>query len=1421
MKRFCVAIAGLALLVCGQSGLKAGTRQIPVIQVTSVWNMDHMEKIRELVHTGPYAESYEALIHTADSLLGERPLSVMEKKSVPASGDMHDYMSIARYYWPDPSRPDGLPYVNRDGYVNPELFEYDRYPLGQMVDRVVLLTLAWYYSGNEDYAGKAAEQVRTWFLDSKTRMNPNLNYSQVVKGKNGNRGNSSGLIDTYSFIEMLEAVYLLEESRSFTDRDSRQLKEWFSSLTEWMQESPQGRKEAASANNHSISYDAQIIAFAMYSGNLSLARDVAEAFAARRLFVQVEPDGSQPQELRRALAFHYSRENITHFANISLLARRLGLDIDREESPDGRSFYRAVDFLLPYAGKDVSSWPYQQISGWDREMQYFCRDLYRIATSLDPEKRDEYIKCFRSVHKYVPGDRFNLLYWDREVLPVSSGAPKVVLKLDDLYVRGGKCSCTPVLDLLLQRGIPASFGIMAGKCDNSALKGLRPYMDAVSADGDRLFEFWHHGYDHVRPEFGGAPYSHQKSHFEAADSLVNSRLGIQMVTFGAPFNQVDSLTASVIAENGKYKYVFFADEDLFSGTGITVLNNRVNIENGTGKVGFDYFSDNYSSSGAEGRPFIVLQGHPNQWDEARIREFARILDFLEEKGCEFILPSEVSAGNDIYMDGWIDFNKNGRKDVYEDPSRPVDDRVADLLDQMTVEEKTCQLVTLYGFGRVLRDSLPVPGWKNEIWKDGIANIDEQLNGVGPGYRRAYGLIWPFSSHARAINEIQRWFVEETRLGIPVDFSNEGIHGLNHTKATPLPAPVAVGSTWNRDLVRKAGEIAGLEAKALGYTNVYAPILDLARDPRWGRTLECYGEDPYLVSELGAQMVEGIQSQGVASTLKHYAVYSVPKGGRDGECRTDPHVTPRELHEIHLYPFRKVISEAHPMGVMSSYNDWNGEPVSASRYFLTDLLRGEYGFDGYVVSDSDAVEFVHSKHQVADTYEEAVRMVLEAGLNVRTNFSEPSEFVIPLRNLISSGRIPMSVIDRRVSEVLKVKFELGLFDNPYVDDPDRADMVAGAEKHLDFIDDMQLQSLVLLKNDGNLLPLDRKRTSRVLVTGPLADETNFMSSRYGPNGLAGESILDGIRAYLGGDAVVDYCKGCDIVDADWPDSELVPTAMTAEEKRMIRDAASRAKKADVVIAVLGEDEYRVGESRSRTSLELPGRQQQLLEALHASGTPVVLVLVNGQPLTVNWADRNVPAILETWFPGYRGGAAIAKTLWGEYNPGGKLTVTFPKTTGQIELNFPFKKGSHGGQHRSGPNGSGSTRVLGPLYPFGHGLSYTEFAYSDLEVKTGPGKASPVMVSLMLTNTGKMAGDEVVQLYVRDRYSSVVTYDSVLRGFERVSLAPGESRRVSFVLEPEDLQILDSHMEWTVEPGEFEIMVGASSTDIRLSSTILVE
>ncbi len=779
-----------------------------------------------------------------------------------------------------------------------------------------------------------------------------------------------------------------------------------------------------------------------------------------------------------------------------------------------------------------------------------------------------------------------------------------------------------------------------------------------------------------------------------------------------------------------------------------------------------------------------------------------------------VLPVQARG---IYHKGWIDFNKNGRKDIYEDPSRSRADRVEDLLSQMTVEEKTCQLATLYGYCRVLPDSLPNPEtWPGRVWKDGIANIDEMHNGVGNGYFSNYDMIWPYSNHVKTLHAIQKWFVEETRLGIPAEFSNEGIHGLNHTKATPLPAPIAIGSTWDRELVHKAGQIAGHEAKLIGYHSVYAPILDVARDPRWGRIVECYGEDPYLISELGVQMSSGIQESGVASGLKHFAAYSMPKGGRDGQCRTDPHINPRELHEMYLYPFAKVIRQAHPWEIMSSYNDWNGEPVSASHYFLTELLRETYGFDGYVVSDSQAVEYVYTKHEVAPTYEDAIRQVLEAGLNVHTNFHQPEEYIEPLREGIKSGLISMDVVDQRVREVLDVKFRLGLFDNPYTGDGKLADAQAGAQYNEDFTLQMAREAVVLLKNEDSLLPLDRSKVRKVLVAGPLADDTHYMTSRYGPNGIEGISMYRGIKDYLGESAEVVCSKGCNVVDKRWPESEILPEPMDAEETAAIEEAVSAAQGADVIVAVLGEDDYIVGESHSRTSLDLPGRQQQLLEALYRTGKPVVLVLVNGRPLTVNWADKHIPAIVEMWFPAYQGGQALAETLFGDNNPSGKLTVTFPKTIGEIEYNFPFKKGSHNGQPRNGdPNGSGYTRIGGSLYPFGYGLSYTTFEYSSLQVSKTP--AGDVEVSFDISNTGSREGTEVAQLYIRDEYSSVVTYDSVLRGFERVSLRPGETKRVHFTVTPEDLQILDKQMQWTVEPGDFLVKVGSSSEDIRLTGS----
>lgn len=778
----------------------------------------------------------------------------------------------------------------------------------------------------------------------------------------------------------------------------------------------------------------------------------------------------------------------------------------------------------------------------------------------------------------------------------------------------------------------------------------------------------------------------------------------------------------------------------------------------------------------------------------------------------------------IYKKGWIDFNKNGKKDIYEDPTAPLDDRIEDLLKQMTVEEKTCQMVTLYGYKRVLPDDLPTPEWKNKLWKDGVGAIDEHLNGF-----QQWGLppsdnpnVWPASRHAWALNEVQRFFIEETRLGIPVDFTNEGIRGVESFKATNFPTQLGLGHTWNRELIRKVGFITGHEARLLGYTNVYAPILDVGRDQRWGRYEEVYGESPYLVAELGISMVKGVQyNHQVAATGKHFIAYSNNKGAREGLSRVDPQMSPREVENIHVYPWKRVIKEAGLLGVMSSYNDYDGFPIQSSYYWLMTRLRQEMGFRGYVVSDSDAVEYLFSKHGTASNMKEAVLQSVAAGLNVRCTFRSPDSFVLPLRELIAEGAISTKTIDDRVRDVLRVKFLVGLFDTPYQMNLKAADDEVNSLKNQEVALQASRECLVLLKNANQLLPLDKNSIKRIAVCGPNANDSAYALTHYGPLAVEVTTVLKGIKEKVTDKAEVLYTKGCDLVDANWPESEIISYPLTAEEQAEIDKAVENARNSDVTVAVLGGNSRTCGENKSRSSLELPGRQLALLQALQATGKPVVLVLINGRPLSVNWADKFVPAILEAWYPGSQGGKAIADVLFGDYNPGGKLTVTFPKTVGQIPFNFPAKPYSQvDGGTTPGMKGTMS-RVNGPLYPFGYGLSYTTFEYSDLSIS--PKVITPnqeTTIRCRVKNTGTRVGDEVVQLYTRDLVSSVTTYEKNLCGFERVHLNPGESKEVEFIIHPRDLELLNADNKWVVEPGDFRIMIGASSEDIKLKDTLTV-
>lgn len=773
--------------------------------------------------------------------------------------------------------------------------------------------------------------------------------------------------------------------------------------------------------------------------------------------------------------------------------------------------------------------------------------------------------------------------------------------------------------------------------------------------------------------------------------------------------------------------------------------------------------------------------------------------------------AQQSTRKDIYHSGWIDLNKNGRMDIYENSKADVERRITDLLSQMTLDEKTCQTATLYGYNRVLKDELPTPDWKNQIWKDGIANIDEHLNGWGPGSRSIYAT--DIEKHVWAMNEVQRFFLEETRLGIPVDFTNEGLRGLAAPVATSFPSQLGLGHTWDRELVREVGRITAQEARSLGYTNIYAPTLDVARDQRWGRIEDVYGEDPFLASRLGVEMVKGIQENAVASTAKHFVVYGAGKGAREGQARTDPQTSAREVENIHMPPFAAAIKEAGLLGVMSSYNDFDGIPISGSEYWLTVRLRKDLGFRGYVVSDSGAVEFLHNKHRVAQDMKEAVMQSIRAGLNVKTNFTKPDDFILPLRELVREGKISQHILNDRVRDVLRVKFMIGLFDQPYIENAGFAKKTINSAPRQRVALRAARESIVLLKNEANTLPLSKQLRS-VAVIGPNANDNSINRYRYGPSAMDGVTVLEGITKLLGSDVKINYAPGCDVVNKDWPETEVMPIPLTKDERARIEEAVEATKNSEVAIVVLGDSSQTVGESASRTSLDLPGRQLELVQAVHAVGKPVVVVLLNGRPMSINWVNKYVPAILEAWFPGVHGGTAVAEVLFGDYNPGGKLTVTFPKTVGQIPFNFPTKPNAQWENEK--------TRVNGALYYFGHGLSYTTFAYSNLQIS--PLKqmmGGNIKISLEVKNNGSRAGTEVVQLYTRDVVSSVTTYEKNLRGFERVELRPGETKSVIFNLSPPDLSLWDRNMRFVVEPGMFQVMIGSSSEDIRLKGEFEVQ
>jgi beta-glucosidase len=710
----------------------------------------------------------------------------------------------------------------------------------------------------------------------------------------------------------------------------------------------------------------------------------------------------------------------------------------------------------------------------------------------------------------------------------------------------------------------------------------------------------------------------------------------------------------------------------------------------------------------------------------------------------------------------------GSDDLYKQPKAPIERRVEDLLSRMTLEEKVRQL-DLYSGATALVDAHTdgthaaatahfLPDKAQDIW----GNL-----GVGA--------IHDLNPTPEQANAIQKWVLAHNRLGIPVLFIEEGLHGFD--TGTVFPAPIGLAATWNPKVVQKVGAAIAAEARATGVGMILAPVLDLAREPRWGRVEEDYGEDPYLTGQLGLAYVAGAQGEtldsdhNVVSEPKHFAAHGSPEGGTN----TSPvHIGERELRSVMLKSFEPAIRDGKAMGVMAAYHEIDGIPITADPFLLKKILRQEWGFQGFVLSDLGAIQRLYNVHHVAATPQEAVCLAIQSGVDMQFYDFEQEVFQKALIDCAREGTLPQSDLDRAVKSVLRVKFALGLFDHPMTDPGLRA-RTYRSQAHLDLTLEAARQSMTLLKNDGHLLPLS-KSTKRIAVIGPNADVARYGDYENESNG-AHIGILDGIRALVP-QAAVEFDNGKDI-----------------------EAATTKAKAADVVILGLGEWQGVSGEGFDRTDLGLSGNQEQLLEAVVAAGKPVIVVLENGRPLTIGWAKEHVPAILEAWYPGEFGGRAIAETLFGDNNPAGRLTVTFPRSVGQLPDFYNFDPSR---THKY-VDDDGAV-----LFPFGFGLSYTAFRYDHLAVQTpASGSDGQILVTVDVTNDGDRQGEEVAQMYVRQDVGSVETPDRSLKGFSRIVLNPQETKQVLFRIPQEQLAVWNAEGKWAVEAGQYTLWVGGSS------------
>lgn len=750
----------------------------------------------------------------------------------------------------------------------------------------------------------------------------------------------------------------------------------------------------------------------------------------------------------------------------------------------------------------------------------------------------------------------------------------------------------------------------------------------------------------------------------------------------------------------------------------------------------------------------------------------------------------------IFLVLFIGANLYSQSEPYKNSKLSIEKRVKDLLGRMTLEEKLAQMRSLY-----LGDFME----KGELNEKKIPVKTKNLS-----YGCIEGIIFSAKQLSNAVYTMQKYMVEKTRLGIPLFVTTEALHGAVQDNSTIYPQAVAQGSTFNIDLTHKMAQEISKELKVMGVKQVLSPDLDLARELRWGRVEETYGEDPYLTSRMGVAFVKGFLANNVICTPKHFAAHGSPNGGLNlamvpgGE---------RELRSIYLKPFEAVIKEAHPWSVMNAYSSYDRIPIAGSKYFLTDILRNEWGFKGYVYSDWGSIDMLKSFHFTAKDDADAAMQAVKAGLD----FEVSSDCYAKLDSLVKNNILDIKYINKAVSNILRAKFAAGLFENPYPD-KENYDKLMHQPEAVKLAREIADESIVLLKNMNNLLPL-KDNVGSIAVIGPNADKIQFGDYSWTRDNKYGITPLQGIREIAGDRIKINYAKGCDIHSMD---------------KSGFGDAVNAAQKSDLAIIFVGtqsgalarESKNSVsGEGYDLSSIELIGVQEELIKEVYKSGKPVIVVLVSGKPLAIPWIKENIPAILVQWYGGEQAGNAIASVLFGKVNPSGRLNVSFPQSTGHLPVYYnyyPTDKGYYknpGSKDKPGQDYVFATPDA--LWPFGFGLSYTSFEYKNIEVSKTALKANEsVEIKITLSNTGKVDGKEVVQLYVRDKVSSVVTPIKELKRFEKIFIKAGETKTVKFILPMEELALYNAELKKVVEPGQFELQVGSSSEKILLKKIIEV-